>query len=61
MPKADTALDPTALLDKAQRQTGLSEFGGTTFHEPFEILLQSLRDEKRGNFSSESNTVDSIR
>ena len=49
MPKADTALDPTVLLDKAQRQTGLSDFGGTTFHEPFEILLQSLRDEAQLN------------
>ena len=49
MPKADTALDPAALLDKAQRQTGLSDFGGKTFHEPFEILLQSLRDEANLN------------
>ena len=49
MPKADTALDPAALLDKAQRQTGLSDFGGTIFHEPFEILLQSLRDEAQLN------------
>ena len=49
MPKADTALDPVALRDKAQRQTGLSDFGGTTFHEPFEILLQSLRDEAQLN------------
>ena len=49
MPKADTALDPVALRDKAQRQTGLSDFGGTIFHEPFEILLQSLRDEAQLN------------
>ena len=49
MPKAATALDPVALRDKAQRQTGLSDFGGTTFHEPFEILLQSLRDEAQLN------------
>ena len=49
MPKADIALDPAALLDKAQRQTGLSDFGGKTFHEPFEILLQSLRDEAKLN------------
>ena len=49
MPKADTALDPAALLDKAQLQTGLSDFGGKTFHEPFEILLQSLRDEAKLN------------
>ena len=49
MPKADTALDPAALFDKAQRQTGLSDFGGKTFHEPFEILLQSLRDEAKLN------------
>ena len=49
MPKADTALDPSALLDKAQRQTGLSDFGGKSFHEPFEILLQSLRDEAKLN------------
>ena len=31
------------------KQTGLSDFGGTTFHEPFEILLQSLRDEAQLN------------
>lgn len=49
MPKADTALDPSALLDKAQRHTGLSDFGGKSFHEPFEILLQSLRDEAKLN------------
>lgn len=49
MPKADTALDQAALLDKARRQTGLSDFGGKTFHEPFEILLQSLRDEAQLN------------
>ena len=49
MPKADTALDPAALLAQAQRQTGLSDFGGKTFHEPFEILLQSLRDEAKLN------------
>ena len=49
MPKADTALDSVALRDKAQRQTGLSDFGGTIFHEPFEILLQSLRDEAQLN------------
>ena len=44
MPDAATALDPNALLEKAQRQTGLSDFGGTAFREPFEILLKSLRD-----------------
>lgn len=41
------ALDPDALLDKAQRQTGLSNFGSAAFHKPFEILLQSLREEAR--------------
>jgi len=41
------ALDPDALLDKAQRQTGLSNFGAAAFHKPFEILLQSLREEAR--------------
>ena len=49
MPDAATALDPNALLDKAQRQTGLSDFGGTAFREPFEILLKSLRDEAQLN------------
>lgn len=31
------------------RQTGLSDFGGDSFREPLEILLQSLRDEARLN------------
>nr|VFJ64437.1 MAG: Sulfotransferase family protein [Candidatus Kentron sp. FW] len=40
-------LDEDALLEKAMRQTGLSDFGGDTFREPFQILLKSLREEAR--------------
>jgi hypothetical protein len=49
MPKRATALDADALLEKAARQTGLSDFGGNAFREPLEILLRSLRDEARLN------------
>ena len=43
------ALDPEALLDKTQRQTGLTDVGGTAWREPFEMLLQSLREEAQLN------------
>ena len=35
------------LLEKAQQQTGLSDFWGNSFREPLEILLRSLCDEAR--------------
>ena len=43
------ALNPDALLEKAARQTGLSDFGGDAFHAPLKILLRSLREEARLN------------
>ncbi len=41
----DTALNDEALLQKAAKQTGLSDFGDNSFREPFKVLLRSLRDE----------------
>ncbi len=38
-------LDPVALAAAASRNTGLYDFGDTTFHEPFELLLESLEHE----------------
>ena len=43
------ALNAEALLQKAAAQTGLSDFGDDAFREPYELLLQSLRDEARLN------------
>jgi len=43
------ALNPDALMEKAVRQTGLSDFGGDAFRAPLEILLRSLRDEAQLN------------
>jgi hypothetical protein len=43
------SIDADALLEKAARQSGLSDFGGDDFHEPLEILTRSLRDEARLN------------
>ena len=40
-----TALNDEALLQKASTQTGLSDFGEDSFHEPFKVLLRSLREE----------------
>ena len=45
----DIALNADALLQKAAAQTGLSDFGDDAFREPYELLLQSLRDEARLN------------
>ena len=43
------ALNAEALLQKAAAQTGLSDFGDDAFREPYELLLQSLRDEAQLN------------
>lgn len=40
-------LSASQVLDEAQAQTGLADFGEDTFHEGLEILLSSLRDEAR--------------
>ncbi|BCS52917.1 sulfotransferase [Geobacter sp. SVR] len=36
------SLDPEVLLAKSRRLTGLDDFGGDSFHEPFRILLRSF-------------------
>jgi hypothetical protein len=45
----EIALNAEALLQKAATQTGLSDFGDDAFREPYELLLQSLREEARLN------------
>ena len=45
----EIALNAEALLQKAATQTGLSDFGDDAFREPYELLLQSLREEARFN------------
>ena len=45
----EIALNAEALLQKAVTQTGLSDFGDDAFREPYELLLQSLREEARLN------------
>ena len=39
------SLAPEALLERARRQTGLTDFGDEWFRKPFEILCRSLDDE----------------
>ncbi len=39
------AFDERALLQEAERTTGLSDFGDPAFREPLRVLLGSLRDE----------------
>ena len=41
----DVALNAEGLLEKAEAQTGLSDFGDDSYREPYNILLQSLQDE----------------
>lgn len=38
-------LEPDALLAAARDQTGLDDFGGTSFLEPLEVLCTALREE----------------
>lgn len=44
------------LLEQAARQTGLEDFGDPWFHEPFDVLLDAVREEARlnaaGDFSA---------
>lgn len=41
------SLDPDALLAGARKRTGLTDFGGDGFREPFEALLAALENEAR--------------
>jgi len=43
-----------SLIEAAQRQTGLEDFGGDTFREGLEILVQSLNAEARLNAAGEA-------
>ena len=49
-------LEKHYLLDQARAQTGLDDFGDPWFHEPFEVLLDAVREEARlnaaGDFSA---------
>lgn len=38
-------LDAEGLLEKAQKNTGFSDFGGDEFRQPFQLLLQGLENE----------------
>ncbi len=42
---ARTALDEHSLLERARRDTGLSDFGDPRFFEPLRLLLKALEDE----------------
>jgi len=47
---ADGALPPLEfqpLLDEARRRTGLDDFGSEWFHEPLQVLVDSIRTEAR--------------
>jgi len=40
-------LDADEMLDEAMRRTGLSDFGGTEFLEPYRILVRAIDEEAR--------------
>src|SRR5258706_1252859 len=42
---AQWSLDPRRLMDKARRQTGLSDFGAEPMREPLAVLCDSLDNE----------------
>ena len=44
------ALDERSMLTRAQRRTGLTDFGDDSFREPLRCLLESLEGEARLNF-----------
>ena len=48
-PRGGRRPDVTGLLDIAERQTGLSDFGDTRFLEPMALLLESIEREARLN------------
>lgn len=43
--KAVVPLTPQELIETAKRNTGLEDFGGSDWREPFEILLRAIEDE----------------
>ena len=43
--KGVVPLDENSLLDKARRNTGLSDFGDDDWHEPFQRFIKSLDDD----------------
>ncbi|MXP31499.1 sulfotransferase [Erythrobacter jejuensis] len=49
-------LEKDYLLEQAAKQVGMDDFGDPWFHQPLDILLQSIRDEARlnaaGDFSA---------
>jgi Sulfotransferase family len=49
-------LDENSLLADARSRTGLSDFGPEDWHEPFQILLKSLREESRLNLMGRLTT-----
>ena len=44
------SFDPEAILDEARARTGLSDFGGDSWREGFEIFLAALEEEAQLNF-----------
>lgn len=56
-------LTSDALLDQARAETGLEDFGDEWFGQPFEVLLESVRNEARlnhaGTFAARSNSTTS--
>ncbi len=45
------SLDERSLVDEAVRRTGLRDFGGERFWEPFRIFLRALEDEAQLHFA----------
>ena len=50
-------LEKAALLDRATDEMGLTDFGDPWFHEPLDVLLDSVRREARLNFAGEVSAV----
>ncbi|HXK21798.1 MAG TPA: sulfotransferase, partial [Myxococcota bacterium] len=44
------SLDPDALLAEAQRNTGLSDFGGDGFQQGLRVFLRAVEDEAQLHF-----------
>jgi hypothetical protein len=49
-------LDEDSLLSAARRATGLSDFGGDDWREPFRVLIRSLEDESELNLMGRIRT-----
>ena len=58
---ARISLDGSEMLEKARKETGLSDFGGETFLEPMQVLIQSLEQEADlnplGRFMNRANIL----